>query len=278
MSVRIDGEQNNQTIVFLPGLNMYAPYYFYKSFTEPLSENFKIITVEPFGYGVSDITEKKRTNENIIHELHTCLEKLGVDQYYLMAHSFSGIYSLAYANHDDYAKEVLGFIGLDNTPTQVDNNTTLFPPENERLTKNLKLVSKHHLWRFASEEFIANNTEVQLDSHYHYSEEDKKNIKIIFGYSFNNENIVDETNRRVENIRSVNNLNFTVPVIMFLSTFNQNGVTDKDDKKIWKEKHDKMIGYPEKSNVTVLSGSHLIYNDQKDVIIDDIKKWIQNLN
>ena len=85
-----------------------------------------MITVEPFGYGLSDQVDTERSIENIIEELYTCLEEIGVHQYYLMAHSISGLYSLYYAN--TYLEKIHGFIGIDySVPKQNENepfNTT----------------------------------------------------------------------------------------------------------------------------------------------------------
>ena len=97
-TISVIGEQNDITIVLLPGLGVTSPVISYKAFVELLADKFKIITVEPFGYGLSDGTKDERTNKNYISEIHFCLQKLGVKKYYLMAHSMAGIYSLSYAN------------------------------------------------------------------------------------------------------------------------------------------------------------------------------------
>jgi len=76
MDVGIVGEGNEPTIVLLPGLNIVSPVISYKAFAETLSDKFRVITVEPFGYGISDNTKKERINENIVSELHTCLQNL----------------------------------------------------------------------------------------------------------------------------------------------------------------------------------------------------------
>ena len=46
-----------------------------------LSEHFTVITIEPFGYGLSDGTDKERSIENISEEL-PCLETLGYPEYH----------------------------------------------------------------------------------------------------------------------------------------------------------------------------------------------------
>jgi len=47
-TVNIASEQHNQAILFLTGLAAVSPCLSYKSFTEPLSKNFKVITIEPY--------------------------------------------------------------------------------------------------------------------------------------------------------------------------------------------------------------------------------------
>ena len=71
-----------------------------------------MITVEPFGYGLSDQVDTERSIENIIEELYTCLEEIGVHLYYA----------------NTYPEKIHGFIGIDSSvPKQNENepfNTT----------------------------------------------------------------------------------------------------------------------------------------------------------
>ena len=115
MTVEIAGLQAEETpvIVLLPGLGSPSPVLEFRPLAEELGKTCKVITMEPFGYGLSDPADTERSIENIVEELHACLEKIGVRRYYLMAHSISGLYSLYYAN--TYPEEVRGFIGIDET-------------------------------------------------------------------------------------------------------------------------------------------------------------------
>ncbi|OUM67644.1 hypothetical protein PIROE2DRAFT_4808 [Piromyces sp. E2] len=263
MSVSIAGKQHNQTIVFLPGLGIPSPVIQYKTITEPLSQDFKVITIEPFGYGISDITKRKRTTKNIVSEIHTCLKKLGVNKYYLMAHSLGGIYSVAYANK--YPKEVSGFIGLENTPSNHEFESLT---SDDKLEMKLgRVIAKHHLWRFTPEE--EKQQFMYLDPNFNYTEEDKKNYDIIFGYSFSNENIIDENDNLKKNVESVKDLTFKCPSLMFVASINCENVPG------WKPGHEAMVGDPDNSEVIELEGSHMIYMDQKQSILDKVKEWIK---
>ena len=76
MSYGIYGENNDETIVFLTGLGVPSPILTYRPLAETLSDKFKVIIVEPFGYGMSDNTESPRTIENITKELQKVKIKL----------------------------------------------------------------------------------------------------------------------------------------------------------------------------------------------------------
>jgi pimeloyl-ACP methyl ester carboxylesterase len=83
--------------------------------------------IEPFGYGLSDQTQKERSTENIVSEIHEALQSLHIERYILMGQSISGIYSLDYVNQ--YPNEVRAFIGLDSSvPTlseqKIDSSDT----------------------------------------------------------------------------------------------------------------------------------------------------------
>lgn len=66
---------------------------------EELKNNFKVVVVEPFGYGFSDETSKERSVENIISETRMTLKEANIDgPYILMPHSISGVYAEYYAS------------------------------------------------------------------------------------------------------------------------------------------------------------------------------------
>ncbi|MFD3093373.1 alpha/beta fold hydrolase, partial [Streptococcus agalactiae] len=110
--------------------------YAYKNLIERLSKKYKIYTVEPLGYGLSDIPTKPRTLENITKEIHTGLNKNGVKNFYLAAHSLGGMYSLNYAKN--YPEEVRGFIGMDtSTPWMEGEQKTKYDPESAKWAMKL---------------------------------------------------------------------------------------------------------------------------------------------
>ncbi len=112
MNVLIQG-QGEETVVLLPGLGTGTPALDFKPLVEELSPFYRVVVIEPFGYGLSDITEKERSTENIVSEIHEALQILKIDRYILMGHSIAGIYGLDYVNK--YEHEVSAFVGIDSS-------------------------------------------------------------------------------------------------------------------------------------------------------------------
>lgn len=103
----------SKTLVFMPGLGEASQPLSHKNLLDALAKKYHILVVEPFGYGLSDVSNEERTAENITEELHSALEQMDVQEYYLVAHSLSGLYAIKYAQM--YEDEVLGVIGMDTS-------------------------------------------------------------------------------------------------------------------------------------------------------------------
>lgn len=121
MNVETYGSGEN-VIVILPGSGNASPAMDFKYLAGLMSENHTVVIPEPFGYGLSDITDKERTFTNIANEIHECLSKLGYKSYTLMGHSLSGMTMLEYTNL--YPEEVNAVIALDTSvPKQLSAYT-----------------------------------------------------------------------------------------------------------------------------------------------------------
>ena len=81
--------------------------------TSPLyarvSDNYRIVVVEKFGYGFSDVVDKERSIASILEDTRTALSEAGISgTYVLCPHSMSGIEALYWAQQ--YPEEVEAFI------------------------------------------------------------------------------------------------------------------------------------------------------------------------
>lgn len=123
MYISVLGEGKN-TIVILPGSGCVGSTILYRPLAKKLAESNEVIIVEYLGYGFSDDTNKERTTENIVEETRRALSKVcSKQEYILMPHSISGIYSLYWSMQ--YPEEVKAIIGLDMTVAQLENENNI---------------------------------------------------------------------------------------------------------------------------------------------------------
>lgn len=59
----------SKTLVFMPGLGEASQPLTHKNLLDALAKKYHILVVEPFGYGLSDVSNEERTVENITEEL-----------------------------------------------------------------------------------------------------------------------------------------------------------------------------------------------------------------
>ena len=111
MSVYVEGK-GDKTLVFMSGGGTCSPILDFKSLYSTLFDDYKIVVVEKFGYGFSDVVDKERSIDSILEDTRMALEKAGVEgPYVLCPHSMSGIEALYWAGQ--YPEEVEAIIGLD---------------------------------------------------------------------------------------------------------------------------------------------------------------------
>lgn len=111
MSVYVEGN-GDKTIVFLSGGGTCSPILDFKSLYATLSDDYRIVVVEKFGYGFSDVVDKERGIASILEDTRTALAKADIQgTYVLCPHSMSGIEALYWAQQ--YPEEVEAIVGLD---------------------------------------------------------------------------------------------------------------------------------------------------------------------
>ena len=106
------GDANKPKIVLMSGSGTVAPVYDFKILYEKLSKNFRVIVIEKFGYGYSDIFDSPADIDSLVSTQKKALETIGEHgPYSLMPHSMSGIEALRWAQI--YPDDVAAIIGND---------------------------------------------------------------------------------------------------------------------------------------------------------------------
>ena len=97
MSIYTEGE-GEKTLVFLSGSGTASPILDFKSLYSLLSDDYRIVVIEKFGYGFSDIVDDERSFETILRQDREALAKAEIaGPYILCPHSMSGLEAILWA-------------------------------------------------------------------------------------------------------------------------------------------------------------------------------------
>ncbi|MFB1052175.1 alpha/beta fold hydrolase [Paraliobacillus sp. JSM ZJ581] len=253
------------TIVLLSGIGTAAPALDFEPLINEMSKNNKVVVVEPFGYGWSDITKKERTVENIVEEIRVAIKKSNIKgPYILMPHSISGIYSMYFAN--TYPDEVKGIIGIDPTLPQA---LEYFGEDAPTMPKYLKYLAPTGFARLAL--YINPDGFLPIADEGTYSKKNLKMTKAISAWKGYNKNVVAEANEIKENIDKIVDMKFptNVPVLFF--TTKEEKVTEdgKNNVTFYKTQ---LTGSPA-SKVVVLEGHHYLHWTRYKKMTEEINEF-----
>lgn len=260
MNVAIEGNQG-PVIVLLSGYGTAAPILDFKPLSKELSRFAKVVTLEYLGYGCSDQIARSRTLQHIAEEIHEVMQRLNINQYYLMPHSISGVYALYYVNR--YPEEVLGVFGIDTSiPSQIDY------VDSEKENQVMTVVKKLGLLRvldLISPGVLSPNNE-------NYDEKDRYWLKRMSLWIDDNPALQDEGKRIKENFNACRSYHYPkdLPVLMFLST-----QTSDMTKGWWEELHEKQIEGMTQARILKLEGKHYLHWSNSAVMAEEVKKFIR---
>ncbi len=140
--VRI-GDEKRPKLVFMSGSGTISPVYDFKILYEKLVSDFRIIVIEKFGYGCSDLYEGPCDIDAVVAYQRGALEKAGEKgPYILLPHSMSGLEAIRWKQK--YPDEVSAIIGLDmavpSTYLAWGNDQI---NQRVRFMKRMRMLNKH---------------------------------------------------------------------------------------------------------------------------------------
>ena len=269
MTINIAENDSDSVIILLPGWGCASPVLEFKPLAEQLSKKYRVITVEPLGYGLSDGTSKERTVENIVRELHECVKQFDCQQYYLMGHSIAGLYSLYWAN--EYPNEVQGFIGIDPSVPKMEDEEPL--PIKMTTINRLsaywgKVMNVTGISRLKS---IGNSRNaIYADTDYAYTKKEIEIFRILSIDETYNQTVMDELNQMENNLQVVRNMKvpITVPVLEFISEDNCKMVPT------WEQLHRDTIAHEGIGEIIKMRGGHYLHFEHADELVQKVNDWI----
>ena len=269
-----DGEK---TIVLLSGLGTPDPIIDFKPLAEKLGRNYKVVTLEYPGYGLSDDTDEERSSENIVQDIREALRKSGAEPpYILMPHSISGIYCMQYMN--SYPEEVAAMIGIDSSvPEQARYD------EMEQVSGSIYNIAKlMDITGLSRLSYISGNDVTQnMKDSGNYSNEDINNILSIMSRKSITKAQFNEMQSFQNNCQSLFDKRYPadIPVLFLLSNESCEEYEKKYTDITWDGVHEQTISNPLIQKIEYLQGKHYLHWTQADKISDMtdefIRKYVQ---
>ena len=262
ISIYVEGS-GSKTLVFLSGGGTCSPILDFKSLYSLLSDEYRIVVVEKFGYGYSDIVDEDRNIQTVLSETRLALNKAGIDgPYVLCPHSMSGIEALYWAQ--EYPNEIESIIGLDMA----------VPEYYENMKINLPLMK---LGQYAADlgitRLIPTLAESDAIKHGTLTNDEKNRYRAIFYNRTATVTMINEAKSVKDNARIVaQNGVPQVPMLLFIS--DGTGGTGFD-KETWRRIQEKYISEVESGKYIELDCPHYVHDYEYRRISEEIKSFLR---
>ena len=256
MSIYVEGT-GDITLVFMSGGGTCSPILDFKSLYSLLSNKYRIVVVEKFGYGFSDVVDKKRGIESILADTRAALKAAGIEAPYILCpHSMSGIEALYWAQQ--YPEEILAIIGLDMAVPKSYQDYNI----NMTMLKLSQFASAIGITRLlpsvSDSDAIINGT---------LSNKEKEIYRAVFYNRTATITMLNEVKSIKENASKVESDNIPkIPMLLFVS----NGDGTGWDKEIWRSYQREYIANIENSKMIELDCPHYVHDYEYKAISESI--------
>ncbi|MCR5616014.1 MAG: alpha/beta hydrolase [Saccharofermentans sp.] len=270
--IDVDGHQmhvysvgeGDKTLVLMAASGTVCPSLDFKNLYTSLGDDYRIVVVEKFGYGYSDIVNRPRDIATILSDTREALSGAGIEgPYILCPHSYSGLEALYWAQ--TYPDEVEAIIGLD-----------MVFPETYNYTKGGALVEPYYLAQnglinLGIGRFFSDNT--FLPEGGFLSEKEEKIYIALVNRIANNIDVAKEASAAKENAALVASGDKPdVPMLLFLSEKKLDG-----SNELWKNiAYDYADGLSTVAFVELDCG-HYIFHYEPEKIAEEIKAFLNDL-
>ncbi len=260
MSVYAEGN-GDKTIVFMSGGGTCSPILDFKSLYARLSDDYRIVVVEKFGYGFSDVVDKERSIDSILQDTRIALTEAGVQgPYVLCPHSMSGIEAVYWAQQ--YPEEVEAIIGLDMAVPEAYEDYKINMP----MLKLSQFAARVGITRV-----LPGISESDAIKHGTLTDAEKEIYRAVFYEKTATTTMLNEVEWVKENAKIVQNNGVPqVPMLLFVSNGSGTG---------WNE--EEWCGYQESYIENVVSGKfikldcpHYVHDYEYERISEEIKVFL----
>lgn len=262
ISIYVEGS-GSKTLVFLSGSGTCSPILDFKSLYSLLSDEYRIVVVEKFGYGYSDVVDEDRNIQTVLSETRLALNKAGIDgPYVLCPHSMSGIEALYWAQK--YPDEIEAIIGLDMAVPEYYANMKI----NLALMKLGQYAANLGITRLITT--LAESDAIKYGT---LTDGEKKMYRAIFYSRTATATMINEAKRIKENAKIVAQ-NGVPQVDMLLFISDGTGGTGFD-KETWRRIPEKYISEVKSGKYIELDCPHYVHDHEYEKISEEIKNFLE---
>ena len=251
-----DGNADAPVIIFMSGHCTVSPVYDFKVLYEKLLADFRVIVVEKYGYGYSDICDSPCDIDTLVSIQRQALADIGeAGPYILAAHSMSGIESIRWKQK--FPDEVSAIIGIDMaTPLSFSVWTDKQIKQTVLFMKTLRFL------RLAS--VLSSVSNLSL------TEDEFKQHKLLKKRNTFNICCINEAREALNNARVVgDDGNIQCPILMFSS----NGEDQEKDWILNQEKFASSMG----AKLISYDCGHYIHHFKSDEMCKEIIEFVNSL-
>lgn len=273
MCIYTEGE-GAHTIVFMAGSGVPEPIIDLKPLWSKLSDDYRIVVIEKFGYGFSDTVETERSFETILRQDREALSKLGIEgPFILCPHSMSGIEALLW--EVEYPEEVEAIVGLDIGYPQ----EYMEWPEDSNEDSMMRTA---RMFKFVNRLFTVGNTADSMVPAFGsgaLTKEDKDIYKAILFAKAYNITVENETteNCKIASQKILENPKPECPVLIYTS-LGEGNPNDTESVEKWRGYARDYVSDMPNATLIELDCGHFVHCFEAERIASEMKAFIDNLD
>ena len=253
MNIYVEGD-GDHTIVFMSGWGTESPIYDFRPLYSKLSDDYKCVVIEKFGYGFSDEIDGERDFDTILRQDREALEMMGIEgPFILCPHSLSGLEATLWAQK--YPKEVEAIVGLDMSVAKecFSNRSTV------RLNKAVKFSGINR--------FMMTIIDVEEG----YTDTEWKQYTALVCRNMANDTVCHEDEAIDQVCEEINAAALPdTPTLQFISTYNSN-------YEYWKSNHQELVDASSFGELIELDCGHYLHQYESERIAEEMKNFIEGL-
>ena len=253
MNIYVEGD-GDHTIVFMSGWGTESPIYDFRPLYSKLSDDYKCVVIEKFGYGFSDEIDGERDFDTILRQDREALEMMGIEgPFILCPHSLSGLEATLWAQK--YPKEVEAIVGLDMSVAKecFSNRSTV------RLNRAVKFSGINR--------FMMTISDVEEG----YTDTEWKQYTALVCRNMANDTVCHEDEAIDQVCEEINAAALPdTPTLQFISTYNSN-------YEYWKSNHQELVDASSFGELIELDCGHYLHQYESERIAEEMKDFIEGL-